>query len=53
MGAALAGCAVPVPVDNQLRLDITQLDEDDIRRLYFVGKFTLLTQPVSWKILNL
>ena len=33
MGAALAGCrAVPVPVDNQLRLDITQLDEDDIRR---------------------
>tara|TARA_X000000368_G_scaffold25825_3_gene19527 strand:+ start:1317 stop:2432 length:1116 start_codon:yes stop_codon:yes gene_type:complete len=33
MGATLAGCrAVPVPVDNQLRLDLTKVDEEDISR---------------------
>ena len=40
MGAALAGCrAVPVPVDNQLRLDIAQVDEED-NDSTFMGKFT-------------
>ncbi|HLU43174.1 MAG TPA: succinyldiaminopimelate transaminase [Microthrixaceae bacterium] len=33
MGAQLAGCrAVPVPVDEHWRLDLTAIDEDDARR---------------------
>ena len=33
MGAQLAGCrAVPVPVDEQWRLDLSAVDEDDARR---------------------
>ena len=53
MGAELAGCrAVPVPVNDDYKLDLSKVDQEDVKQALLLWINSPCNRLVSWKILN-